>query len=256
MAWNVHVVIDTHSAAELASGVTTLKTFATGFPGVTPTVHDTCRTGEQTAYLKQWCTDNGAVYSRHMGAFKKMELVYEEILRRSTQPTVVASGDLVFYEDMRGTSVPRLFKGQLVPGGAGKKSIAFPNHTVVKESAYTVSLLFLKDPTAVQQQIIKINNEWEEQTIWQASYVVKDGVIYEQPRGFTYEMWKNTSDAFTTTDLNKYELVKGGGKYTTIQKELTDRGETTLASTHMTYVNAAIAEDWPSVKGARSAMYG
>ena len=181
MTWKVHVVVDTHSAAELASGVTTLKTFATGFPGITPTVHDTCRTGEQTAYLKQWCIDNGAVYSRHMGAFKKMEIIYEEILRRSTLPTVIASGDLVFYEDMRNVEVGKDFKGWLEPAGEGKKSLAFPNHRVVKESGYNISLLYLKNPQTVQQQILKINSEWEEQTIWQSVYVVKDGVIYEQP---------------------------------------------------------------------------
>lgn len=255
MTWKVHVVVDTHSAAELASGVTTLKTFATGFPGITPTVHDTCRTGEQTAYLKQWCIDNGAVYSRHMGAFKKMEIIYEEILRRSTLPTVIASGDLVFYEDMRNIEVGKDFKGWLEPAGEGKKSLAFPNHRVVKESGYNISLLYLKNPQTVQQQILKINSEWEDQTIWQSVYVVKDGVIYEQPRGLTQEMWKNSSSSFSTADLNKYELLKGGGKYTTIQKELNDRGETSLAATHMTYINAAIAEDWPSCKGARAAMY-
>ena len=68
-------------------------------------------------------------------------------------------------------------------------------------------------------------------------------------------MWKNTSDPFSDDDLNKYDQIKGGGHFTKIQKELTDRGDTALASTHMTYVNAAIAEDWPSVKGARAAMY-
>ena len=56
-------------------------------------------------------------------------------------------------------------------------------------------------------------------------------------------------------DLSKYDTIKGGGKYTVIQKELTDRGETALANTHMTYVNAAIAEDWPGIVGARTAMY-
>ncbi len=255
MTWKVHVIVDTHSAAELPVGVTSLKTLATGFPGITPTIHDTCRTGEQTAYLKQWCTDNGAIYSRHMGTFKKMEMIYEEIMRRSTQPSVIMSGDCVFYEDMRGVEVPRLFKSFLVPAGEGKKSLAYPDHNVIKEAGYNIALTFAKDIPAIQNQILKVNAEWEDQTIWQSVSIVKDGVIYEQPRGLTYEMWKNTSDPFSDDDLNKYDQIKGGGHFTKIQKELTDRGDTALASTHMTYVNAAIAEDWPSVKGARAAMY-
>ena len=66
---------------------------------------------------------------------------------------------------------------------------------------------------------------------------------------------KPNQNHFPTDDLSKYDTIKGGGKYTVIQKELTDRGETALANTHMTYVNAAIAEDWPSIVGARTAMY-
>ena len=87
--WNVHIIIDTNSASELATGVTSLKTFATGFPGIKPTVHDTARHGEQIRYVKQWCLDNDAVYSRHLGAFKKSDDIYSEIMRRSTQPTVI-----------------------------------------------------------------------------------------------------------------------------------------------------------------------
>ena len=49
--WNVHIIIDTNSASELATGVTSLKTFATGFPGIKPTVHDTARHGEQLSLI-------------------------------------------------------------------------------------------------------------------------------------------------------------------------------------------------------------
>ena len=61
-------------------------------------------------------------------------------------------------------------------------------------------------------------------------------------------MWKNESDPFSASDLTKYEHIKGGGKYVKIQRELTERGDTALASTHMTYITAAIAEDWPQLK--------
>ena len=76
-----------------------------------------------------------------------------------------------------------------------------------------------------------------------------------EPEGFTYPVWKTESESFSDSDLSKYDTIKGGGKYTVVQKDLTDRGETALANTHMTYVNAAIAEDWPSIVGARTAMY-
>jgi hypothetical protein len=91
--------------------------------------------------------------------------------------------------------------------------------------------------------------------LWSPSYVIRDGYIYEEPKGLTYPVWKTESEAFSADDLSKYDTIKGGGKYTMIQKELIDSGQTALANTHMTYVNAAIAEDWPSIVGARTAMY-
>ena len=91
--------------------------------------------------------------------------------------------------------------------------------------------------------------------VWADSFVVRDGYIYQEPKGFTLPVWKTESESFSDDELTKYDTIKGGGQYTVIQKDLTDRGETALANTHMTYVNAAIAEDWPSIVGARTAMY-
>ena len=254
--WNVHIIIDTHSASELATGVTSLKTFTTGFPGIKPTVHDTCRTYEQTVYVKKWCEDNDAVYSRSLGAFKKMDVIYTDILRRSTQPTVEMNGNCVFYQDMRGTVVNKWFKGFLVPSGEGLKSTVFPDYKTVRESAYCHSLTFIKEPEKLWNKVVKITNDFDgNYKIWQNAYVIRDGYIYMEPEGFTYPVWKTESESFSDSDLSKYDTIKGGGKYTVVQKDLTDRGETALANTHMTYVNAAIAEDWPSIVGARTAMY-
>ena len=254
--WNVHIVIDTNSASELATGVTSLKTFATGFPGIKPTVHDTARHGDQMRYVKKWCEDNDAVYSRHLGAFKDMASIYEEILRRSTEPTVVMNGDCVFYQDMRGTVVNKWFKSFLVPAGEGQKSLVFPDYKVVSVATYSPELTFIKEPVKmwnkVQQLITDFDGKYK---LWQNSYVIREGYIYEEPEGFTLPVWKTESESFSDADLSKYDTIKGGGKYTVIQKQLTDRGETSLATTHMTYVNAAIAEDWPSIVGARTAMY-
>ena len=254
--WNVHIVIDTNSASELATGVTSLKTYATGFPGIKPTVHDTCRTYEQMTYVKQWCKDNDAIYSRSLGSFKKMSIIYEDILRRSTQPTVVMNGDCVFYQDMRGTVVNKWLKGFLMPQGEGLKSIAFPDYKVVKEAAYCDSLTFIKEPEKVWNKVQLMMRDFDyNYKLWADSFVVRDGYVYQEPKGFTLPVWKTESESFSTDDLSKYDTIKGGGQYTVIQKDLTDRGETALANTHMTYVNAAIAEDWPSIVGARTAMY-
>ena len=104
----------------------------------------------------------------------------------------------------------------------------------------------------VQQLITDFDGKYK---LWQNSYVIREGYIYEEPMGFTLPVWKTESESFSDTDLSKYDTIKGGGQYTVIQKQLTERGESALATTHMTYVNAAIAEDWPSVVGARTAMY-
>ena len=255
--WNVHIVIDTNSASELATGVTSLKTFATGFPGIKPTVHDTARHGEQMRYVKQWCLDNDAVYSRHLGAFKKSDDIYSEIMRRSTQPTVIMFGDCVFYQDMRGTVVNKWFKGFLVPpSDKGTSSTTFPDYKVIKESYYGEHLLFIKEPVKGWAKVQSMIEEFDSfYRLWSPSYVIRDGYIYEEPKGLTYPVWKTESEAFSADDLSKYDTIKGGGKYTMIQKELIDSGQTALANTHMTYVNAAIAEDWPSIVGARTAMY-
>jgi hypothetical protein len=85
--------------------------------------------------------------------------------------------------------------------------------------------------------------------------VIRDGYIYEEPKGLTYPVWKTESETFSADDLSKYDTIKGGGKYTVIQKELIARGQTALATTYMNYVNAAIAEDWPSIVGARTDLY-
>ena len=254
--WKVHIVIDTMSASELASGVTSLKTFATGFPGIKPTVHDTCRTYDQMVYVKKWCEDNDAVYSRSLGAFKQMDIIYNEIFRRSTQPTVVMNGDCVFYQDMRGTVVNKWFKGFLIPAGEGKKSLVFPDYKVTRVAQYSPSLTFMKEPEKIWNKVQQLMSDFDANyKLWQDSYVIRDGYIYEEPEGLTYPVWKNESESFSDADLSKYDTIKGGGHYTKIQKQLTDRGETALASTHMNYVNAAIAEDWASIQGARTAMY-
>ena len=254
--WKVHIVIDTNSTSEVATGVTSLKTFATGFPGIKPTVHDTARNGEQTRYVKQWCLDNDAVYSRHLGAFKNSDLIYKEIMRRSTQPTVIMFGDCVFYQDMRGTTVNKWFKGFLIPASEGKTSTVFPDYKVIKESYYGEHLLFIKEPEKGWAKIQALTEEFDSfYRPWSPSYVIRDGYIYEEPKGLTYPVWKAESESFSDEDLSKYDTIKGGGKYTIIQKELTSLGKTALATTHMGYVNAAIAEDWANVQGARSALY-
>ena len=254
--WNVHIIIDTHSASELASGVASLKTFSTGFPGIKPTVHDTCRNYDQMTYVKQWCVDNDAIYSRSLGSFKKSEIILHDIFRRSTQPTVIMNGDCVFYQDMRGTVVNKWFKSFLVAGGEGTPSTVFPDYKVTTVAHYGMELTFIKDPVSMWARVQALQADFNSfYELWRPSYVIRDGYIYEEPMGLTVPVWKNESEAFTADDLSKYDTIKGGGKYTVIQKELTDSGQTALASTHMTYVNAAIAEDWPSIVGARSAMY-
>ena len=185
-----------------------------------------------------------------------MSIIYEDILRRSTQPTVVMNGDCVFYQDMRGTVVNKWLKGFLMPQGEGLKSIAFPDYKVVKEAAYCDSLTFIKEPEKVWDKVQLMMRDFDyNYKLWADSFVVRDGYVYQEPRGFTLPVWKTESESFSSDDLSKYDTIKGGGQYTVIQKDLTDRGETALANTHMTYVNAAIAEDWPSIVGARTAMY-
>jgi len=253
MSWKVHVIIDSKDEASLPAGVTTLKTLHVGFPGCDVIVHDTCRHQEQTKWVRNWCAENGAVYSRHRGPFKQMHKITEEIMRRSSTPTVYCWGDLVFYEDMRGTPCPRWFSGYLQPTRDGKPSPLFPDHRVIKESNYHQALLFVKEPKAVQKRILQINEEWEDQTIWQHVRVVRDGVIYEQPNCLTYEMWKNQGDAFSEETLAKYEQLKRGGFYPDVIEELKARGSTERADLVLKYSDHAMREEWSKIKGARAA---
>ena len=253
MSWKVHVVIDTLNESTLPCGVTTLKTFETGFPGIKPIVHDTCRHGEQTKWLKQWCIDNGATYARHMGAFKKMEMIYEEILRRATGPTVFATGDLVFYEDMRNVEVTKMFAGRFLPARDGEKSLLFPKHRVIKEACIEPELLYIKDPKSIQRKAVALAAEWKTQTIWQRVRVVRDGIIYQQGEGFSFEIWKNDVDLFGDDMLNKYEHVMDFGFHPEVTTALNERGLTEKSELLNTYVNHAINEEWASIKGARAA---
>ena len=111
-------------------------------------------------------------------------------------------------------------------------------------STYAPDLTFIKEPEKVWNKVQQLVSDFDgNYKLWEKTHVIRDGYIYEEPEGLTHPVWKTESESFSNDELSKYDTIKGGGKYTVIQKELTDRGETALATTHMTYVNAAIAED-------------
>ena len=253
MSWKVHVIIDTKDEASLPAGVTTLKTLHVGFPGCEVIVHDTCRHQEQTKWVRNWCKENGAIYSSAKGQFKQAYMIAEEIMRRASQPSVYCWGDLVFYEDMRNTPCPRWFTGYLRPTRDAAPHPMFPDHRVIKEADFSKSLLFVKEMKAVQKRILQLNEAFEDQTIWQYVRVIRDGVIYEQPNGMTYEMWKNHGDAFNDETLAKFEQLHHGGFYGDAIERLKARGQDKRADLVLKYSDHALREEWSEIKGARAA---
>jgi hypothetical protein len=79
-----------------------------------------------------------------------------------------------------------------------------------------------------------------------------DGKIYHQTSGIFNMLYNFDSSLFTnfsSKTANKYETVFGGNAVSSTMKKLEATGHDTAS--FMPYINAAMNEDWESVKGYR-----
>jgi hypothetical protein len=251
MDWSPHIVIKAEDAQSVPTSVTALKTFDTGFPDTKATVH--CIGNSALDFCKQWAAKGGHKLINHVISTKKSQLHYE-IIKRTRLPVALIAGTTVFYEDMSDYSTTKLFGADVIP--------AFDlTDKITNIESIEKTIIFVAQPIkviAALNEITKdvmytpVSTEGKNSKLWNNQTVVMCGKVYKQTSGIfnmIYNYDKSYMTNFSSKTANKYETVFGGNSISSTMKMMESIGKDT--SKFMPYVNAALNEDWESVKGYR-----
>ena len=258
MDWSPHIIVKAEDAQSIPTSVTALKTFDTGFPDTKATVH--CIGNNALDVCKQWAAKGGHKLINHVISTKKSQLHYE-IVKRSRLPLALIAGTTVFYEDMSDYSTTKLFGADVIPAFDLTDKI-----TNIKSIEKTI--IFVAQPIKVitaLNEITKdvmytpVSTEGKNSKLWNNQTVVMCGKVYKQTSGifnmlYNYQSPDDTTSIrfmtnFSSKTANKYETVFGGNSISSTMKMMESIGKDT--SKFMSYVNAALNEDWEGVKGYR-----
>ena len=250
MDWSPHIVVKAEDDVSIPTSVAALKTFSTGFPDTKATVH--CIGLKASAFCKQWADEGGHTILGYPSTVKKSQLHYE-IVRRTRLPVVIIAGTTIFYDDISDYSTTKLFGADTLPEWNLTDKI-------VKCEAIEKTIIFVAKPVQVISTLREITKYTSSETSveskdiskWGAQSIVMKGKVYHQASGifnmlFQYD--KSYMTNFSTKTADKYETVFGGCSITSTMKTLEETGHDT--SNFMSYVNAAMNEDWEGVKGYR-----
>ena len=250
MDWSPHIVVKAEDAQSVPTSVAALKTFGIGFPDTKATVH--CIGLPAANFCKQWAEEGGHTILGYPSTVKMSQLHYE-IVRRTRLPVALIAGTTIFYEDVSDYSTTKLFGADTLPEW---------NLTdkVIKCEAIEKTIIFVAKPVQVVATLKEITkytssqNSLESKDIskWGGQSIVMNGKVYHQASGifnmlFQYD--KSYMTNFSSKTADKYETVFGGCSISSTMKTLEETGHDT--SKFMTYINAAINEDWEGVKGYR-----
>ena len=251
MDWSPHIVVKAEDAQSVPTSVTALKTFDTGFPDTKATVH--CIGNSALDFCKQWAVKGGHKLINHVISTKKSQLHYE-IVKRTRLPVALIAGTTVFYEDMSDYSTTKLFGADVIP--------AFDlTDKIINIESIEKTIIFVAQPIkviAALNEITKdvmytpVSTEGKNSSVWNNQTVVMCGKVYKQTSGIfnmLYNYDKSYMTNFSKKTASKYETVFGGCSITSTMKTLEETGHDT--SNFMSYVNAAMNEDWEGVKGYR-----
>ena len=258
MDWSPHIIVKAEDAQSIPTSVTALKTFDTGFPDTKATVH--CIGNNALDVCKQWAAKGGHKLINHVISTKKSQLHYE-IVKRTRLPVALIAGTTVFYEDMSDYSTTKLFGADVIPAFDLTDKI-----TNIKSIEKTI--IFVAQPIKVitaLNEITKdvmytpVSTEGKNSKLWNNQTVVMCGKVYKQTSGifnmlYNYQSPDDTTSIrfmtnFSSKTANKYETVFGGNSISSTMKMMESIGKDT--SKFMSYVNAALNEDWEGVKGYR-----
>ena len=250
MDWSPHIVVKAEDVQSVPTSVTALKTFSTGFPDTKATVH--CIGNLPSSFCKQWATEGGHTLLNYPSTVKQSQLNYE-IVKRTRLPVVLIAGTTVFYDDMSDYSTTKLFGADTLP------QWNFTDKVIQCESVEK-TVIFVAKPVQVISKLNEITKhvksevspESKDISKWGGQTIVMKGKIYHQASGifnmlFQYD--KSYMTNFSKKTASKYETVFGGCSITSTMKTLEETGHDT--SNFMSYVNAAMNEDWEGVKGYR-----
>ena len=250
MDWSPHIVVKAEDAQSVPTSVTALKTFGIGFPDTKATIH--CIGIPAASFCKQWAEEGGHTLIGYPSTVKKSQLHYE-IIRRTRLPVVLIAGTTIFYEDISDYSTTKLFGADTLPEWK-------LTDKVIKCEAIEKTIIFVAKPVQVISTLREITkytssqNTLESKDIskWGGQSIVMNGNVYHQASGifnmlFQYD--KSYMTNFSSKTANKYETVFGGNSISSMMKKMESIGKDT--SKYMPYVNAALNEDWESVKGYR-----
>ena len=251
MDWSPQIIVKAEDAQSVPTSVTALKTFDTGFPDTKATVH--CIGSHALDFCKQWAAKGGHKLINHVISTQKSQLHYE-ILKRTRLPVALIAGTTVFYEDMSDYSTTKLFGGDVIP--------AFDlTDKITNIESIEKTIIFVAQPIkviAALNEITKdvmytpVSTEGKNSGLWNNQTVVMCGKVYKQTSGIfnmIYNYDKSCMTNFSSKTANKYETVFGGNSMSFAMKMMESIGKD--ASKFMPYINAALNEDWESVKGYR-----
>ena len=169
-------------------------------------------------------------------------------------PVALIAGTTVFYEDMSDYSTTKLFGADVIP--------AFDlTDKITNIESIEKTIIFVAQPTkviAALDDITKdvmytpVSTEGKNSSVWNNQTVVMCGKVYKQTSGIfnmLYNYDKSYMTNFSKKTASKYETVFGGNSISSTMKMMESIGKDT--SKFMSFINAALNEDWEGVKGYR-----
>ena len=251
MDWSPQIIVKAEDAQSVPTSVTALKTFDTGFPDTKATVH--CIGSYALDFCKEWAAKGGHKLINHVISTKRSQLQYE-IVKRTRLPVALIAGTTVFYEDMSDYSTTKLFGADVIP--------AFDlTDKIINIESIEKTIIFVAQPIkviAALDEITKdvmykpVSTEGKNSSLWNNQTVVMCGKVYKQTSGIfnmLYNYDKSYMTNFSKKTASKYETVFGGNSISSSMKMMKSIGKDT--SKFMSFINAALNEDWESVKGYR-----
>ena len=250
MDWSPQIIVNAEDGNSVATSVTALKTFSTGFPDDKATVH--CIGNYGLDFVKEWVSKGGHKLVHHVKSVKRSQLHYE-IVKRTRLPVALIAGTTVFFDDVSDYTTTKLFGADTLPQW---------NLTdkVINIKSIEKTIIFVAKPVQVTTKLDEITQytsnfiatEGKNSSKWGAQQVVMDGKIYNQTSGI-FNMLYNYDPSLMTNfnhkTADKYETVFGGTSIANTMAKLEKTGHDT--SSFMKYINSAINEDWEGVKGYR-----
>ena len=250
MDWLPQIVVNAEDEQSIPTSVAALKTFDIGFPNHKATVH--CIGAKAHDFCKNWVAKGGHQMLNYPPTVKTSQLHYE-IVKRTRLPVAIIAGTTVFYSDISDYSTTKLFGADTLPEWK-------LTDKVINLKSIEKTVIFVAKPIEVIGTLNEITSlvsshiaaESKNSSMWGAQAIVMDGKVYHQTSGIfnmLYNYDKSLFTNFTKKTAEKYATVFGGGSISSTMKKMDSVGRD--SSKFMPFINAALNEDWETVKGYR-----